>query len=71
MKTTKLVTGHMDTRSDGEDFALTPYLSSVNAKYNKGIIKGVALTWGYKSIFLALGINIPKNYPTFDNYTKK
>lgn len=71
MKTTKLVTGHMDTRSDGEDFAITPYFSLVSAKHGKGTIKGVALTWRYKSTFIALGINIPNNYPTFDNYTKK
>jgi hypothetical protein len=67
MKTTKIIGGYMNTRSYDQDFAITPSISAVNVKS----IKGIALTWGYKSIFIALGVNIPEDYPTFDNYTKK
>jgi hypothetical protein len=70
----RLIGGFQDTRTNKEDFAITPYLFSVFV--NGHIIKviGLGLCWGYYSYYLGLGLNIPKNYPTFkilkNNYKK-
>lgn len=61
----RLIGGFQDTRTNGEDFALTPFLSSVWV--NGEIIKvyGIGLCWGWYSVYLAVGINIPKDCPSF------
>lgn len=61
----RIIGGFKDTRTSGEDFAITPYLFGVYV--NSGVIKviGIGICWGYYSFFLALGCNIPKNYPSF------
>lgn len=67
----RFVGGFQDTRNNGEDFALTPYLFGV--WINGEIIKvsGLGICWGYYSVYLGLGWNIPKNYPNFIMLSKK
>lgn len=63
-----LIGGFQNTnKTNGEDFALTPYISLI---YNNGITKvfGLGFTWGYYSIFIASAFNKPKGYPNFKNY---
>ncbi len=52
-----------DTRSNHEDFALTPYLGWVyegNLDYKA---YGLSLTWGYWSVILAIGTGIVNDLP--------
>jgi len=61
----RFVSGYMDTRTNKEDFALTPYLFSV---YNYGVIVkifGIGLCWGYHSAYIGIGFGVPKNFPFF------
>jgi len=48
-----------------EDIALTPYLFGVSM--NGIVIKifGIGLCWLHYSVYLGIGFNVPKNYPTF------
>ena len=57
--------GFKDTRKNKEDFALTPYLFSVVMKGVCIKIFGIGLCWGYYSVYIGLGFNLPKNYKTF------
>ena len=52
--------GFMDTRTNKEDLALTPYLGLV---YVESKIYGLSITWIYFSIYFALAFNVPKNFP--------
>jgi hypothetical protein len=53
------VLGFQDTRTNGEDFAITPYLFSVYV--NKTIkVFGIGLCWGWYSIYIGIGFNLPK-----------
>ena len=54
---------YMDTRSNNEDFALTPYLFLVKYFGDFKII-GIGICWGYWAISFSLGINVPKGVPT-------
>lgn len=67
----RILGGYQDTRTNKEDFALTPYLFGVYV--NGKIIKvyGIGFCWGWISIFIGIGFNIPKNHPTFTNITIK
>lgn len=62
----RIIGGYQDTRTNKEDFALTPYLFLVwlNDSY---VIKvyGIGLCWLYHSAYIGIGFNIPKNYPSF------
>ena len=60
----RLISGFQDTRTNKEDFALTPYLFGVWVN-GKAKVRGIGICWGYYSIFVALGFNIPKNLPIF------
>lgn len=68
---TKIISGAQDTRLNGEDFAITPYIFSVflNGKVIK--LYGVGICWGYYAIYLGIGFNIPDNYPRFKSFIKK
>jgi hypothetical protein len=58
----KFLYGFQDTRKNSEDFALTPFLLLVYVNQDKCKIRGIGICWGYSSVFLAFGFNIPKNY---------
>lgn len=68
---TRIIGGFKDTRDNKEDFALTPYLFIVNSKSTSSSVYGIGICWGYYSFYLVLGFNIPKEYPTFRNLSKK
>jgi len=59
-----IIGGFQDTRTNHEDFALTPflYLVFVN-KISKAF--GLGLCWGHCAVFLGISINAPKGMPRF------
>lgn len=61
----RLVGGYQDTRTNKEDFALTPYLFGVYVKERIIKIYGLGLCWGWISVYLGIGFNIPKNFQAF------
>ena len=66
----RLVIGLMDTRTNNEDFALTPYLFTA---YSKKEVYGLGLCWGYFAFYVGTGYNVPDKYPLFRyiKYNKK
>lgn len=60
-----LIGGFLDTRTNGEDFAITPYLFGfcVNGEVIKNF--GFGICWGYYSVCIGLGWNIPISVPKF------
>ena len=70
MEKYRFIGGFKDTRNNGEDFALTPYLTLISVNSNGVKAIGLGLCWGYYSIYIAFGVNIPKNYPSFKILTK-
>ena len=62
----RIIGGYQDTRTNKEDFALTPYLFGVwlNKSYTIKVY-GLGFCWGFFSFYLGIGFNIPPNYPSF------
>ena len=60
-----LIGGFQDTRTNKEDFAITPYLFGVwvQGKYVK--VRGLGLCFGYYALFIGFAFNIPVKYPRF------
>jgi hypothetical protein len=61
----RFIGGFQDTRTNKENFALTPFLFGIWATGEIIKVRGIGICWGYYSIYLGLGWNIPKNYPSF------
>ena len=68
--TCRFIGGFQDTRTNGEDFAITPYLFAVWVTGKILKVRGIGLCWGYYSVYLGLGWNIPSNYPSFKILSK-
>ncbi len=66
----RFIGGFQDTRTNKEDFAITPYLFGVWVTGEIIKVRGLGICWGYYSVYLGLGWNIPKNYPTFKVLSK-
>lgn len=66
----RFIGGFQDTRTNKEDFALTPYLFGVWVTGEVIKVRGLGICWGYYSIFLGFGWNLPKNYPSFKVLSK-
>ena len=58
-----LVGGCMDTRTNKEDFALTPYLSGVWVKSAK--TAGIGITWGWWSAYIGIAFMLSKKVKRF------
>ena len=63
----KVIFGYRNTSLDDEDIAITPYLFLVKTKVSKSKIIGIGFCWIEYSFYVAIGINLPKNYPNFLN----
>jgi hypothetical protein len=70
-KKIRLIGGFQDTRTNKEDFALSPYLFGVWVTGKIVKIRGIGICWGYYSVYLALGFNIPKDYPFWSKKISK
>lgn len=56
----KILHGFQDTRTNSEDFALTPYLFSVWVNGSVLKVCGIGLCWGFYSYYIGVGFGIPK-----------
>jgi hypothetical protein len=65
IKNKKILIGCIFTRTNDEDLALTPYIALVYSKDKIYQVYGLSFTWLYYSVYIALGINLPKGYPNF------
>jgi hypothetical protein len=65
-----VIFGYKNTSIDNEDLALTPYFFLVKSKIEKSKIIGIGFCWIEYSFYVAIGINLPKNYPNFFNHKK-
>lgn len=54
-----------DTRKNGEDFALTPFITIVWPSYLHIKSYGIGFNWGWKNITFLIGFHIPKSIPFF------
>ena len=61
----RIIGGYQNTKTNNEDFAITPYLFGVKAVGEETKVLGLGICWGYASFYLGLGFGIPKNYPSF------
>lgn len=61
----RIIGGYQNTKANGEDLAITPYLFGVCV--NGKIIKvfGIGFCWIFHSFYIGIGFNIPKKYPSF------
>ena len=66
----RLIGGFQDTRLNKEDFALTPDLFGVWVIGKTIKVRGIGICFGYYSVYLGLGCNIPKDYPSFKVLSK-
>lgn len=67
----RFVGGYQDTRRNDEDMAITPYLFGVYLNTPRIKIYGLGLCWGWKAVYLGIGIGIPAGFPLFTNNTKE
>ena len=58
----RILRKYKDTRTNNEDFALTPYLSGTWVNGDIITVIGLSLTWGWASFFIGVGFNIPKEF---------
>ena len=61
----KMIRRYMNTKSNNEDFAITPYLFGVKVIGKKIKVIGLGICWGYASFFLGFGFGVSKNYQSF------
>lgn len=61
----RIIGGYQDTRKNGEDFAITPYLFGVLMIGSIMCVYGIGICWGWHSAYIGIGKNIPKDYPSF------
>ena len=64
----KIRFGYKDTRLNGEDFALTPYLFLVNVKEYPFYAIGVGICFGFWSFYGVVG-KVPKDMKLFTKHT--
>jgi hypothetical protein len=50
----RIIGGYQNTRTNKEDFALTPYLFSVWVTGEIIKVRGVGICWGHHSVYLGL-----------------
>lgn len=71
LKELSLTSGFQDTRTNNEDFAITPYIFGVYVNRPICSVIGIGICWGYYAIFIGITKNAPKNYPKFTILKKK
>ncbi len=61
----RIIGGYQNTKNNGEDFAITPYLFGVLTIGKIIKVYGLGLCWGFASLYIGIGVNIPKKYSGF------
>jgi hypothetical protein len=67
----KIIGGYQNTKTNNEDFAITPYLFAVYYSGESIKVIGLGLCWGFSSVYIGTGFGIPKGYRNFYNHNKK
>ena len=57
----------MDTRTNKEDFALTPFLFGICTQNAK--ILGLGVCWGWWSFHIGIAFNLPKQIKRFQHFS--
>ena len=57
----------MDTRTNKEDFVLTPFLFGIHAKKAKLI--GIGICWGWWSLSIGIAFALPKGIKSFQVFS--
>lgn len=65
MRKNTVIGGYQNTRTNGEDFAITPYIFGVFVNRKDFLVVGIGLCWAWSSMYIGFGIGIPKDYPAF------
>lgn len=63
----RFVGGYLDTRSNNEDMAITPYIGLVFVNESTKCY-GLSLTWIFYSLFIGIAVNAPKELKAFRKY---
>jgi len=71
MKQIRLLSGIQDIRTNKEDFVLTPFLFLVYVNTSNHKVFGIGICLFWWAIHLSLGVNIPKEFPSFKIRLKK
>jgi len=58
----KIVYGYQNTKENGEDIALTPYIFGVFVNGKVLRVYGLGLCFIHWSFYIALGFGVPKNW---------
>ena len=61
----RIIGGYQNTKANGEDIALTPYLFGVVVNGMVIKIYGIGICWLYHSVYIGVGFNLPKKYKSF------
>ena len=64
----RILINMQDTRTNGEDFAITPFLFGVWHNGSPIKLYGIGLCWGFYAVGISIGINVPEKYPTFKTF---
>jgi hypothetical protein len=59
----KIIGGYQNTKSNNEDFAITPYLFGVKMFGERIKVIGIGICWAWLSFYIGLGFNLPKKIP--------
>lgn len=60
----EIVKGFQDTRTNKEDFAITPYLFSVLFSGKNIKVRGIGICWGFWSYYIGIKEEVDKIYVT-------
>lgn len=69
MKKYRIISGYQIDKV--QDFALTPFLFPLFVKREYMIVFGFGISWGFYSVFISVGINVPKQIKSFSKLRKK
>jgi hypothetical protein len=61
----RIIGGYQNTKTNNEDFAITPYLFGVKMVGYQIKVIGLGLCWGYASVYLGIGFGLPKDFLSF------
>lgn len=61
----RIIGGYQNTKTNNEDFAITPYLFGVKMFGKEIKVIGFGICWGHASVYLGVGFGVPKDYPSF------
>lgn len=69
--TMRIIIGYQNTKYNGDDLELTPFLFLVNPSVEIIKVYGIGICWLHQAIYIGLAFNLPKHFKkVFFNHTK-